>query len=661
MIRYGSVCSGVEAASLAWQPLGWECAFVSEVEPFPCAVLHHRFGASRPIHPLDPAEIVITDEEWKIIDGCKKENPETWRKIIESNLLGRYDEYTKRVCWIKQNSKLPETGMIPNEGDFTKIGDKYRGKIDLLVGGTPCQSFSVAGKRAGLAGVSGLALEFIRLAYESQVKWVVWENVPGCFSTNGGRDFGAFLSGLSGIDIAVPGDGWRTAGFVRNHRSDRFGLAWRVLDAQFTRVPGFPFAVPQRRRRVFVVGCFGDWERAAAVLLEPDRLSWDSPPCRKTRKELAGDAGKGVENASGFRGSQFGELVGDGTAGTLKASNAGTAAGASATIVTESGKGFYSESESAQTLEAHEDQHRRNIICLAHGQSNAEKLEDCGVNLTCNHEAPIVAGFMGGQGARAGGIAYSEGVSPTVKAGQSGTNTIPDVICVHGTQDPISNSEVANAVNRNHGAENCVCQYGKVAGTLEARHDSSPCADRGMNVVCVQQNTRDEVRLMNGDGKIVGALSAEPGAKQQNYVCYENHMQDSRIKPCGECSPQLNAKAGTGGGNLPLVQAIAIAENIIGRKVETGANGIGAQEELAYTQNATGVMGVSVNATVRRLLPVECERLMGFPDNHTLIPWGGNPEEECPDSPRYKVCGNSMCVNVMEWIGRRIDQLERKV
>jgi len=103
----------------------------------------------------------------------------------------------------------------------------------------------------------------------------------------------------------------------------------------------------------------------------------------------------------------------------------------------------------------------------------------------------------------------------------------------------------------------------------------------------------------------------------------------------------------------------AIAENVIGRQVENGGNGIGAKEEVAYTQNCTGVMGVCQNATVRRLLPVECEKLMGFPDNHTRIPWKGKPEEECPDAPRYKACGNSMCVNVMAWIGHRIDELEK--
>ena len=109
------------------------------------------------------------------------------------------------------------------------------------------------------------------------------------------------------------------------------------------------------------------------------------------------------------------------------------------------------------------------------------------------------------------------------------------------------------------------------------------------------------------------------------------------------------------------MQAVAVAENIIGRKENNGGNGTGAQEDLAYTQNATGVMGVCANATVRRLLPIETERLMGFPDNHTRIPWRGKPEEQCPDSPRYKACGNSMCVNVMRWIGMRIEFVERRM
>ncbi len=175
-------------------------------------------------------------------------------------------------------------------------------------------------------------------------------------------------------------------------------------------------------------------------------------------------------------------------------------------------------------------------------------------------------------------------------------------------------------------------------------------------------------------------------------VCFENHGNDSRITESPGVSPTITSRAGTGGNNLPLVMkadepigfikndaggeqqgfwtgafptirsqvipAVAIAENVIGRQEENGGNGIGAKEEVAYTQNCTGVMGVCQNATVRRLLPVECERLMGFPDNHTRIPWKGKPEEECPDAPRYKACGNSMCVNVMAWIGQRIQRLE---
>ena len=154
--------------------------------------------------------------------------------------------------------------------------------------------------------------------------------------------------------------------------------------------------------------------------------------------------------------------------------------------------------------------------------------------------------------------------------------------CMHDQQAILC---YENHAQDSRNGEPAVCQYGEIAGALTARHDSSPCPDRGMNV-------------------------------------------------------------------------IAIAENVIGRQAGNGGNGIGAQEKLAYTLNASGVMGVANNYAVRRLTSRECERLMGFPDDWTRIPWRGKPAEECPDSPRYKACGNSMCVNVMRWIGMRIELVE---
>ena len=193
--RYGSVCSGIEAATAAWHPLGWEPAFFSEIEPFPRAVLAHHY---------------------------------------------------------------PD---VPLHGDFTTIeGDEY-GAIDLLVGGTPCQSFSVAGLRGGLDDDRGnLALEFLRLADRTRPRWLVWENVPGVLSSNGGRDFGAILGGM--VELG-------------------YGFAYRVLDAQY-------FGVAQRRRRVFVVGYLGDTTRAAAVLFERHSLQGHPAPCREKGKDVAG-------------------------------------------------------------------------------------------------------------------------------------------------------------------------------------------------------------------------------------------------------------------------------------------------------------------------------------------------------------------------------------
>lgn len=161
--------------------------------------------------------------------------------------------------------------QVPNHGDFTRIGSDA-GPIDLLMGGTPCQSFSVAGQRRGLDDDRGnLALEFIELARRLRPRWLVWENVPGVLWSNGGRDFAAFVGGLA------------QCGYC---------LAWRVLDAQH-------FGVPQRRRRVFVAGYLGDWRRPAAVLFERASLCRDTPARRKAREDVAGCLG-GVSGERGW-------------------------------------------------------------------------------------------------------------------------------------------------------------------------------------------------------------------------------------------------------------------------------------------------------------------------------------------------------------------------
>jgi len=237
-MRFGSVCSGIEAASVAWEPLGWQAAWFSEIEPFPCRVLAHRF---------------------------------------------------------------PD---VPNLGDMTAIEARVlSGEVeapDVLVGGTPCQAFSVAGLRGSLSDARGnLALVFVRLANAidtvraaagKEPCFVLWENVPGVLSTRDNA-FGAFLGGMVGAGSAVEphrGRGWTDAGVVSGPRRT---AAWRILDAQY-------FGVAQRRRRVFVLARGGarGWACADALLpLEP-RGSGDSAPRREARKGAAGcaQAGAGV-------------------------------------------------------------------------------------------------------------------------------------------------------------------------------------------------------------------------------------------------------------------------------------------------------------------------------------------------------------------------------
>lgn len=171
---------------------------------------------------------------------------------------------------------------VKNVGDFTKITKDDCGSIDVLVAGTPCQDFSVAGLRAGLDGARGqLTIEYARLAHRLRARWLVWENVPGVLSIDGGRAFGTFLGLLGQLG---------------------YGIAYRILDAQY-------LGVPQRRRRVFVVGYLGDWRRSAAVLFERQSLSGDTPPRRKTGEGFTYDvapclasSGRGFDRPGDLRG-----------------------------------------------------------------------------------------------------------------------------------------------------------------------------------------------------------------------------------------------------------------------------------------------------------------------------------------------------------------------
>lgn len=286
MLRFGSICSGIEAASLAWEPLGWKAAWFAEIEKFPSAVLAHRW---------------------------------------------------------------PD---VPNLGDMCQLPAMIRaGFIEappVLVGGTPCQAFSVAGARKGLDDPRGqLTLKFVEIAdaideQRDEPCLVVWENVPGVLSDKSNA-FGCFLAALVGeqVELCPPGGKWSNAGCV--HGPQR-SAAWRVLDAQY-------FGVAQRRRRVFVVASADPRIDPAKILFESDGVRRDSPPCRETGEEIA-------------------------AAPTLRAGGNRTG-------------GDRPPGTDVDTCES--------LVVMAHGQGNAEIRSDGEPSLTCNHEAPVVCGVLGQQ------------------------------------------------------------------------------------------------------------------------------------------------------------------------------------------------------------------------------------------------------------------------
>lgn len=467
-MKYGSVCSGIEAASTAWAPLGWEAQWYSEIEKFPNAVLKHHYPG------------------------------------------------------------------VTNLGDMKKIYNKkefVNGSIDLLVGGTPCQSFSIAGLRKGLDDPRGnLALHFLKIVDRKRPRWVVWENVPGVFSswsTEKGSVRTDYQEDATGKPVKGK-TGWQTSDFdtfICGLQELGYGVFWKCFDAQY-------FGVPQRRDRVFVVGHLGDWRPAVAVLLESESMSGHSAPRRTPGQNVAPTISARTEGGGGL-GTDF-DLDGG--------------------LVETFGKE------------------------VAHAVTAA----------------------------------------------------------VSDRQDPSTMNYVAGAL---------------LAKGKSAASATNQDAENGNLVVLEDQG--GSVMNVNDTG-IVGAIRSESHGHEP--ILFENHPNDSRIK-VSVMAPPLTARAGTGGGNLPLVAAANMPEKTLSiRMNQTSSNGIGVQEEVTGALDATSQPAVQTSKRIRRLTPLECERLQGFPDNYTLVPWRG---KLATDGNRYKALGNSMPVPVMAWIGRRIEAVDK--
>lgn len=468
-------------------------------------------------------------------------------------------------------------------GDITKINGAEIEIVDVITGGSPCQDLSIAGKRTGLAGTrSGLFMEQVRIVKELREhdrksgrtgdmvrpRFMVWENVPGAFSSNKGRDFAAVLEEIIRIaepeapDIEVPEKGWPTWGGYHDEVGGRWSVAWRVHDAQY-------WGVPQRRRRISVVADFGG-DTAGEILFE--RKSVSGYPAE------SGTAGEGPSTGA-EGGASYAVRIRGGCDG--------------------GGKGALVQEDKGGTL----------------------------------------------------GIGKEGDPSPTLTAGDR-----HGVMCL--------NDQGGNVMGVSH----------DVSGTLRAQeHGHQPA------VMAFAQNQREEVRNV-GDKAV--SLAAEVGMHCQTFVALDMSHACDVIRDCGEVAPSLQARMGTGGNQVPLTFAFGRSDTLTESDVastQSARQGKSATDlvcavdcrnfreggETNGTLQAKSNGGISYNLQntvrtgmiVRRLTPMECERLQGYPDGWTDIgEWmdSKGKRHKDADSPRYKALGNSIALPFWDFLAKRI-------
>lgn len=458
-MKYLSICSGIEACSVAWHPLGWEAIGFSEIEDFRAEVLRYHY---------------------------------------------------------------PE---VKNYGDFTKITKETIGGIspDVLVGGTPCATFSIAGLRKGLDEDRGnLALEFIKLIQRTNPTWVIWENVFGVLSSNKGKDFATFLGALAECG---------------------YGFAYRVLDTQYVRTQRYPQAIPQRRRRLFVVGHIRDWRYPAEVLFDEEEMLKDFKPSRRKKSQTSEE----------FR------------------------------------EGTY-EQDKVLVFETNTPDKTARL-----------QKEDISPTLTAmtggNRQPCVFVEYKNDYESDEGLIHIADEMKEvTVRKHKVDSLNIKNLLRTHKDKLCLGNSDIAEYLN-----------IPKTTVEHWFRNDKSfsiPAPELWDDLKEILQIETDFF-----------------DASVKEFITKEGVFESSKRI--------YDSKA-----SYPTITASNLMPKII-------------HEE-------------SINTELRQLTPIEAERLQGFPDNYTQIPYKGKNIEDCPTSKRYEAVGRSMSINVMEWLGSRIQKVHEK-
>lgn len=559
-------------------------------------------------------------------------------------------------------------------GDITKINGGSAPAVDVVIGGSPCQDLSIAGKRAGLAGArSGLYMEQIRVIKEMREhdkrmgrtgelirpRYMVWENVPGAFSSNGGKDFAAVLEEAIRIaepeapDIEVPEKGWNTWGGYHDEMGGRWSVAWRVLDAQH-------WGVPQRRRRIALVADFGG-DTAWEILFERQSMSgYPAESGAEGERPSAGaesSASYAVRIRGGCEGGGKGALVQTEKSGTIKAGNDQTIFCLQGNAIDRAdtagcnGKGWREDvSYTLNTIDRPAVCAGANCLTPWDSQSKRVYSEagvmptlQAGENSGQNQEAVLCAGFKLWNSEQARSIGYAEEQAPTLNAECGGNK--PAVLCLNdqgGSMMGVSHDVSGTLRAQEHGHQPSILDMshacdvirdcGEVAPSLQARMGTG-----GNQIPLTYQKT-------------TGTLS--PGAHAGSYNGQDAY--NDMLVVSSEISPALRAKA-----NDPYrTDMTAYVASVDCRNFTEGGeiNGtLQAKESEGQSLNLNNT--VRQNMVVRRLTPLECERLQGFPDHWTdLGEWTDSrgKRHKDADSPRYKALGNSIALPPWKWLLKRI-------